>query len=133
MGLRHARMNASAGLRHAHATLSLLSRLFPCYKKPAKINSSRSFHRAQWAALRLQGRRPSMLPSGGKCCNSACYGSIISVFTSISVFTFISVSVWSICLGGGGEASLFRHACMHANSDKHAWKVCYGSVTCMHV
>ena len=68
MGLRHASMNASAGLRHAYATFTLLSRLFLCSIKPAKIISSRSCHCALWAALRSQGRCPSMLPGSGKFC-----------------------------------------------------------------
>ena len=49
VGLRHAHIKASAGLRHAYATLSLLSRRV--------VNvSSRSCHCVLWAALRSQGQ-----------------------------------------------------------------------------
>ena len=109
------------------------------YKSPPNI-SSRFCHWALWPALQSQGRRPSMLPGGGIFCKKTqiyfsqgeygCYGSTISVFTRISVFTSISVSMLSRNLGktwqhrfmvGIGKAyacrrpthaSFFRHACM---------------------
>ena len=53
VGLRHARMNASAGLRHAYASLSLLS----CRVVKSLPNISyRSYHCVLWAALRSQGQ-----------------------------------------------------------------------------
>ena len=104
VGLIHARMNFSEGLSDANTTLSLLVHLFPCCEGRRNI-SSRSCHCALWAVLRSQGRRLSMLPGGGKFCkklkyvlakeNTACYGSIISVFTSISMYTSNSVSMLS--------------------------------------
>ena len=51
MGLRHARMNVSAGLSDACSTPSLLLRMFPCCKSRRNI-SSRSYHCALWVALR---------------------------------------------------------------------------------
>ena len=49
VGLRHARIKASAGLRHAYATLFLLSRRV--------VNvSSRSCHCVLWAVLQSQGK-----------------------------------------------------------------------------
>ena len=95
VGFVHARMNVSAGLSDANATLSLLARLFLCCVRRKNI-SSRSCHSALWAALRSQGRQQSMLPGGGTFCEKPqiyyCqgeYGSIISVFTSIKVLTSI--------------------------------------------
>ena len=51
VGLRHARMNVSAGPSDAYASLSLLVRLFTCCKSQRNI-SSRFCHVALWAALR---------------------------------------------------------------------------------
>ena len=100
VGLVHARMNVSAGLSDANTTLSPLARLFPCCVIRKNI-SSRSCHRALWAALRSQGRQQSMLPGGGMFCqktlkrwfltfilaleNTAYYGGTISVLTSFSI------------------------------------------------
>ena len=53
LGLRHTRMKVSAGLRHAYASLSLLSRRV--VKNTPNI-SFRFCHCALWAELRSQGQ-----------------------------------------------------------------------------
>ena len=101
VGLRHARMNTSAGLRHAYATFSRAC--FCVVKSPPNV-SSISCHCALWAELRSPGRGPSMMPGGGIFCkkDSGEYGMLrqyhqriyeycISVITSISVSDVVEI------------------------------------------
>ena len=135
-----------------HTQLFPLSRACLCVVKSLQNISSRSCHCALWSVLWSQGSRLSMLPGGGKFCkklkyvlakeNTACYGSIISVFTSISIYTSNSVSMLSrnLCktwqhgfIVEIGEVyacqrpthtSFFRHACMLIPIRKRNTRAC---------
>ena len=104
VGLRHARMNASGGLRHADS----FSRTCFCVVKSRQIISSRSCLPYTVGSATITRQASYMLPGGWKfrrnkiqkvmlkiCFGQGKYGMLRRYGCTISVFTRISVFLWS--------------------------------------